>query len=287
MSDDDAHDRGTSRRILTELERFKKPYAPGRSYPYRKRVEPVADQASAPPCNLPSTFKLSVEGGRAVKLDNQKQLLDSTRSEEETVLETVFARIDHNKDGRVDEADLTATLRVLRHRCPQKEIHDMLWEVDDDAVGFLGIDEFKRVYYRIRASYLREEPRDLFRLIEFMMIDQDASGTIDLDEAAQIFRARYGKAAVDGIQAIFEERSRARPALVDELEDERPTTSGSGRSSSRALVAARQAASRVGGSPLTPHEIQYLGSGVASSFVHMTYTEYLKSSEVLENAKRR
>ena len=32
----------------------------------------------------------------------------------------------------------------------------------------------------------------LYRLIEFMMIDKDGSGTINMDEVCETFRRRYG-----------------------------------------------------------------------------------------------
>ena len=35
-----------------------------------------------------------------------------------------------------------------------------------------------------------------FRLVEFMMIDEDGDGTVEFDEAAKIFRARYGEPSV-------------------------------------------------------------------------------------------
>jgi hypothetical protein len=63
------------------------------------------------------------------------------------------------------------------------------------------------MYYRVRASTEQHEPRDLFHLIEFVMIDVDDSGTIDLDEAMNIFRTRYGKGALDAMLRVFAERA--------------------------------------------------------------------------------
>ena len=65
--------------------------------------------------------------------------------------------------------------------------------MDDDTKGFLTAADFKSSYYRIRASTEADEPRSWFRLVEFMMIDEDGDGTIAFDEAAKMFRNRYGE----------------------------------------------------------------------------------------------
>ena len=136
--------------------------------------------------------------------------------------------MDLNNDQKVCWADLQATLGLLNHSVPRKDVESMLWEVDDDAKGYLNAADFKASYYRIRASKDKHEPRGWFRchsqspgaeaqqtplcccsivnplyleliphsawsrLVEFMMIDEDGDGTIAFDEAAKMFRNRYG-----------------------------------------------------------------------------------------------
>ena len=55
----------------------------------------------------------------------------------------------------------------------------MLWEVDDDTKGYLSAADFQRSYYRIRGSTEPNEPRGWFRLVEFMMIDEDGDGMVN------------------------------------------------------------------------------------------------------------
>lgn len=66
----------------------------------------------------------------------------------------------------------------------REEVGGMLWEVDDDTKGYLSAADFQTSYYRIRGSTEADEPRGWFRLVEFMMIDEDGDGTIAFDEAA-------------------------------------------------------------------------------------------------------
>merc|ERR1711998_531125 len=50
---------------------------------------------------------------------------------------------------------------------------------------------------RLSASSLGSqtglEPRKLFNVVEFMMHDEDSSGTIDMDECMEILFRRFGK----------------------------------------------------------------------------------------------
>jgi hypothetical protein len=101
--------------------------------------------------------------------------------------------MDLNNDRKVSADDLEGTLKLLSHQPGREEVESMLWEVDDDTKGFLTAADFKSSYYRIRASTEADEPRSWFRLVEFMMIDEDGDGTIAFDEAAKMFRNRYGE----------------------------------------------------------------------------------------------
>jgi hypothetical protein len=71
--------------------------------------------------------------------------------------------MDRNNDQKVGWEDLQGTLRSLNHTVAQKEVESMLWEVDDDAKGYLSAADFKASYYRIRSSAEQDEPRSWFR----------------------------------------------------------------------------------------------------------------------------
>ena len=71
--------------------------------------------------------------------------------------------MDRNNDQKVCWKDLQSTLRSLDHTASQKEVEEMLWEVDDDAKGYLSTADFTASYYRIRSSAEQDEPRSWFR----------------------------------------------------------------------------------------------------------------------------
>jgi calmodulin len=54
-------------------------------------------------------------------------------------------------------------------------------------------DEFKSMFYRTRDDQTGYEPRKLFTVVDFIMHDKNASGSIDLDEAVTNLYQRFGK----------------------------------------------------------------------------------------------
>ena len=81
----------------------------------------------------------------------------------------------------------------LGYTAKKQEIEDMIWEVDEDCDKCVSWDEFKLMFERCRTDKTGLEPRKLFNVVEFMMHDKDASGTIDMDECMEILFRRFGK----------------------------------------------------------------------------------------------
>jgi len=162
--------------------------------------------ASLPDTNTSPKVIFKINGTEATH-NLQEALQVELRKCEESQLMTVFDRMDVNKDGKVGAGDIDATLRSLGHTPGEDEVSSMLWEVDDDTKGHLTAEDFHTSYYRIRESTEQDEPRSWFRLVEFMMIDEDGDGTVEFDEAAKMFRNRYGKDAVARVQSMFAGRA--------------------------------------------------------------------------------
>ena len=83
--------------------------------------------------------------------------------------------------------------RSYRYKISKAEVEDMIWEVDEDCDKCVSWDEFKLMFERCRHDKTGLEPRKLFNVVEFMMHDKDASGTIDMDECMEILFRRFGK----------------------------------------------------------------------------------------------
>ncbi|EKX51041.1 hypothetical protein GUITHDRAFT_150967 [Guillardia theta CCMP2712] len=111
----------------------------------------------------------------------------------------VFERMDLKKDGKIDVQELTQAYKNLGYQ-PRKrteyglsEVEDIIWEVDEDANGWIDWDNFVQLYVRCRKDRTGQEPTRLYNLIEFMVCDKDGGGTMSEDECMEILYHRYGK----------------------------------------------------------------------------------------------
>uniref|UniRef100_A0A6T8P8Y1 EF-hand domain-containing protein n=1 Tax=Hemiselmis andersenii TaxID=464988 RepID=A0A6T8P8Y1_HEMAN len=114
-------------------------------------------------------------------------------------LKRVFERLDLNKDGKIDVEELQAMYEDLGYK-PRKqteygvsEVEDVIWEVDEDANGYIDWDNFVQLYMRCRKDKSGKEPTRLYNLIEFMVCDKDGGGTMSEDECMEILFHRFGK----------------------------------------------------------------------------------------------
>ena len=120
-------------------------------------------------------------------------VIGSDEAQELDNLSRVFARLNKKSDGKIDVDELWTHLKFLGYKCKRAECEDMIWEVDEDCDRCVNWEEFKTMFYRVRHDKSGWEPRRLFNVVEFMMHDKDASGTIDMDECMEILFRRFGK----------------------------------------------------------------------------------------------
>ena len=102
---------------------------------------------------------------------------------------------------------------MLRTRCvltigvmsdAQKEIEDMIWEVDENLDGAVDWDEFHLMFQRNIKDKTGLEPFQLFNVVQFMMYDRDNSGNVSVDETMHMLYARYGKERLEQeMKALF------------------------------------------------------------------------------------
>ena len=85
----------------------------------------------------------------------------------------------------------------MGHSITEKEAALTIWEVDDDNDNAVDWDEFKTMFYRVRDDESGCEPRKLFNVIDFLMLDKNHSGSVDMDECVTLLYARYGKDQVE------------------------------------------------------------------------------------------
>lgn len=95
-------------------------------------------------------------------------------------------------------------LRCIAAVCMQKEIEDMIWEVDENLDGCVDWEEFHLMFQRNIKDKTGLEPFQLFNVVQFMMYDRDNSGNVSVDETMHMLYARYGKAKLEEkMKALF------------------------------------------------------------------------------------
>ena len=127
-------------------------------------------------------------------------------------LRRVFDRIDNDKDGFINAADLRTTYKKLwtkepklRHACPgfpgQPSIERIIFESDDDCDGVIGWEEFCNLWVRLKKPLGVEEkdrPFDLFNLVDFLhqdIIHGNDMRAINSNKMLQLFHFRYQRVA--------------------------------------------------------------------------------------------
>jgi len=112
-------------------------------------------------------------------------------------LRRTFKRIDKKGDGKIDTKELIQELEFLGYKVTDKEAALSIWEVDDDNDNAVDWDEFRTMFYRVRDDATGCEPRKLFNLVDFLMLDKNHSGAVDMDECITLLWQRYGKDLVE------------------------------------------------------------------------------------------
>lgn len=79
----------------------------------------------------------------------------------------------------------------------QKEIEDMIWEVDENLDGCVDWEEFQLMFRRNITDKTGLEPSQLFNVVQFLMYDRDFCGEVSVDETMHMLFSRYGKARLE------------------------------------------------------------------------------------------
>jgi hypothetical protein len=141
---------------------------------------------------------------------------------EEQRLEQVF-KILAGKKIKIGSDDIKTILKKLHdasnpnkknkkdaYKPSEAEVELMIWEVDDDADGFVCYDEFIKMYKRCIKDDQGLEPRKLFNLVYFLMFKPTYTGTVTEEDTLELLFVRYGREKLDEeIDAIFGRDERA------------------------------------------------------------------------------
>mmetsp|Transcript_42903 Transcript_42903/g.110723 ORF Transcript_42903/g.110723 Transcript_42903/m.110723 type:complete len:238 (-) Transcript_42903:1511-2224(-) len=108
-------------------------------------------------------------------------------------LRNVFSELDTNGDGTIDGAELREACGRRGYQPSKEEVADMIWEVDEDGDCCVNWEEFLSMYKRCTADQIGNEPRKLFNVVDFLIMDKDGNGDVNPSELYQTLYVRYGK----------------------------------------------------------------------------------------------
>ena len=134
-------------------------------------------------------------------------------------LRRTFKRVNKAGNGKISVEDLKQELSFLGSSLSDKEARQYVWEVDDDNDEHVDWEEFRTMFYRIRDDETGNEPRKLFNVVDFLMLDKNHSGSVDMDECLTMLWGRYGKEKVE--EKMAEMKAANHPSLQADAANEK------------------------------------------------------------------
>ncbi|CAN7985680.1 unnamed protein product [Ixodes hexagonus] len=114
--------------------------------------------------------------------------MDDLTKEQVQMLRKAFDMFDRDKKGYVHTNMVSAILRTLGQTFEDKDLKDLISEIDQDGSGELEFDEFVALAARFLVEEdteaMQEELREAFRLY-----DKEGNGYINVSDLREILRA--------------------------------------------------------------------------------------------------
>ena len=112
-------------------------------------------------------------------------------------LKRVFEIMDTDQDGKISQDDLLLVTAHFGYKVKPTEAEEIIWEVDEDCDKMVSWQEFTEMYDRCRKDKTGCEPKRLYFIVEFMIIDKDNGGEISVEEAIEDLYLQHGKEELD------------------------------------------------------------------------------------------
>jgi len=148
-------------------------------------------------------FKKNFEATRVLDVEGKVMTVEEVNKEYENLqkdmehLENKIASINSNPAKRISSKDLYDCLKALGKTSTTAEIHEMIWEADEDLDQHISWEELKDLFQRCITDKTGLEPTNLFNVVQFMTYDKEFRCKIKADDTMAMLFARYGKAKLE------------------------------------------------------------------------------------------
>ena len=99
---------------------------------------------------------------------------------------------------------LRKVIRTLCNEFAKDELHNMIWEVDENLEGYISERRFQNMFKKCITDEKKEEGKKLFYLAEFLMYDKDEKHEITVEDTLEILCARHQNNVDAALDAIFD-----------------------------------------------------------------------------------
>lgn len=117
--------------------------------------------------------------------------------QEENRLESELASIESRPEQVIRPQDTGIAMKVLGKRLSKREVHDLMWEVDEKVDGVIDWDEFHLTFERNVKDTSGLEPSSFYHMVQFMIYDRDNNGKVSIDETMNMLYGRLGRAKME------------------------------------------------------------------------------------------
>lgn len=114
--------------------------------------------------------------------------------EEQKELQDEVAKIEARSEQYIRAQDTGIAMKLLGKRMTKREIHDMMWEVDEKIDGVIDWEEFRLMFERNVRDSSGLEPASFYYMVQFMIYDRDGNRKVSIDETMNMLYARLGRA---------------------------------------------------------------------------------------------